>query len=320
MSIEISRRQFVAVSAAVAAGGVMNGRAGAAETKTIYRKALIGTPKAETFAAWKGAGFDGMESRAWSATPQEAGRGRELAKMAGMQIHAVLRGWTNFNHPDRIDADVTSVKTALMAAQGYGAGALLLVPCRVGGMPMPQPWEFDIEFDEKTGHVTRVVKGDNGPYEAYIRAQNQATDASRKAVEQLIPTAEDTGVMVALENVWNNLWVQPALFANFISSFGSEWVRCYFDIGNHVKYAPPEEWIRALGHLIVRCHVKDFQLNEDGRGGKFVNIRDGSVDWPVVMQALNKLGKEEMWMTIEGSGKLSIEERSRRLDAILAGT
>ena len=184
---------------------------------------------------------------------------------------------------------------------------------------MPQPWEFDIEFDEQTGRVTRVVKGDNGPYEAYIKAQNQATDASRKAVEQLIPTAEKTGVVIALENVWNNLWVQPALFANFISSFDNKWVQCYFDIGNHVKYAPPEQWIRALGKLIVRCHVKDFKLNDDGHGGKFVNIRDGSVNWPVVMQELNKLGKEEMWMTIEGSGGLSIDDRSQRLDAIIAG-
>ena len=37
---------------------------------------------------------------------------------------------------------------------------------------MPQPWEFDIEFDDKTGHVKRVVAGDNGPYQQYIEAQN----------------------------------------------------------------------------------------------------------------------------------------------------
>ena len=36
--------------------------------------------------------------------------------------------------------------------------------------PIPQPWEFDIEFDEKNGHLQRVVKGDNAPYKAYIEA------------------------------------------------------------------------------------------------------------------------------------------------------
>ena len=39
-------------------------------------------------------------------------------------------------------------------------------------------------------------------------------------------------------------------------------------LGNHVKYEPLQNWIRALGPLIVKLHVKDFKLNEDGYGGK----------------------------------------------------
>jgi hexulose-6-phosphate isomerase len=151
-----------------------------------------------------------------------------------------------------------------------------------------------------------------------MAAQNHATDASRKALEKLIPAAEKTGVVIAVENVWNNLWVKPALFAHFVASFDSPWVQAYFDIGNHVKYAMPEEWIRALGGLIVKCHVKDFRLNPDGHGGSFVDIRDGSVDWPLVRQELDKIGYSG-WMTIEGSGGLSLEERSKRLDLIVAG-
>ena len=61
---------------------------------------------------------------------------------------------------------------------------------------MPEPWEFDIEFDDKTGHVKRVVAGDNGPYQQYIEAQNIATDASRQAVQKLIPVAEKCGVIM----------------------------------------------------------------------------------------------------------------------------
>ena len=112
--------------------------------------------------------------------------------------------------------------------------------------------------------------------------------------------------------------MQPALFANFITSFDSPWVQCYFDIGNYVKYAPPEQWIRALGKQIVRCHVKDFKLSDDGHGGKFTNIRDGSVSWPVVRSTLDAIGYDG-WMTIEGSGGLSKEEQNARLDLILAG-
>jgi L-ribulose-5-phosphate 3-epimerase len=163
-----------------------------------------------------------------------------------------------------------------------------------------------------------VAAGDNSRYAAYIEAHNQAVDASRKAVEKLIPVAQKTKVIIALENVWNNLWVKPAIFQNFIASFGSPWVQCYFDIGNHVRYAPPEEWIRTLGKLIVKCHVKDFRLNPDGHGGRFVDPRDGSINWPLVREELDKVGYNG-WMTIEGSGGLSLEEQSRRLDLIIAG-
>ena len=198
-----------------------------------------------------------------------------------------------------------------------GADAILLVPCRIGDMKMPQAWEFDIEFDPATGHLMRVVKGDNEPYKAYIEAHDHATDTSRQAVRKLIPVAEETGVVIAIENVWNNLWVKPDLFANFVMSFDSPWVKAYFDIGNHVKYAPPEQFIRALGPRLAKCHVKDFKLNPDGHGGNFCNIRDGSVNWPVVRKTLNEVGYSG-WMTIEG-GDCSIEEHSRRLDLILAG-
>jgi hexulose-6-phosphate isomerase len=184
-------------------------------------------------------------------------------------------------------------------------------------MAMPEAWEFQIEFDEKTGHITKVVAGDNEKYKAYIEAHNQAVDGSIAAVRKLIPVAEQTKVVIALENVWNNLWVKPAYFKSFVASFQNPWVKAYFDIGNHVKYAPPEEWIRALGSLLAKCHVKDFKLNPDGHGGKFIDIRDGSVNWPVVRKALDDVGYSG-WMTIEGGG-LSLEEHSKRLGLIIAG-
>jgi hexulose-6-phosphate isomerase len=318
MNHHLTRRQFLATSAAAGVGILATGRLQAAEFETTLHKALIGKPTEETLRSWKEVGFEGMEANVWNASPQDALEARKIAERLGMKIHSVLRGWTNFNNPDKVAGDIDSVETALKASQGYGADAVLLVPCRVGGMDMPEAWEFDIEFDEKTGHVTRVAQGDNSKYQTYIEAQNHATDASRKAVEKLIPVAEKTGVVIALENVWNNLWVKPELFAHFVASFKSPWVQAYYDIGNHVKYAMPELWIRALGKLIVKIHVKDFQLNPDGHGGRFVDIRDGSVNWPLVRKELDKIGYNG-WMTIEGSGKLSVEERNRRLDLIIAG-
>ena len=321
MNHSLTRRDFLASTAASAAAGagiLTTGPAEAAKFKTKLSRAMIRSPNEKALAELQDAGFDGLETSDWRVTPEKAEEGCTLAKKHGLKIHSVLFGWANFNSPDAaaVDKDVADVTQALHAAQGYGASALLVVPCRTGVTPIPEAWEFDITFDDQTGHVTQVVSGDNAKYEAYIKAQNEATDASRKAVEALIPVAEKTGVIIALENVWNNLWVKPKFFADFVASFKNRWVQAYFDIGNHVKYAPPEEWIRALGKLTVKLHVKDFKLNPDGHGGTFVHPRDGSVDWPLVRKELDKVGYNG-FLTIEEDGLP--EEFRRRLDLVIAG-
>jgi hexulose-6-phosphate isomerase len=318
MNSRFSRRDFLAASAAAGASLALAGRLDAAPLRTTLHKAMIGGPSEDVLKAWKAAGFEGMESTHWQASLQEAAAARKMADSLGMRIHSVLFGWGNLNGGDAALADsVAKMETALRAAQGYGADAVLYVPCRIGGMPMPEAWEFNIRFDEKTGHLKQVVAGDNAKYQKYIEAHDHAVDASREGVKRLIPTAEKTGVIIALENVWNNLWVKPDIFTHFVASLNSPWVKAYFDIGNHVKYAPSQDWIRALGKLLAECHVKDFKLKPDGRGGDFCNIRDGSVDWPAVRSALDEVGYHG-WMTIEG-GDLSLQEHSKRLDLILVG-
>ena len=322
MTHRVNRREFLAASSAAPLVLATAGRlAGAEEAfKPQRKKALIcGRPAEDHLRKLKAAGFDGVETTAADLAPDDAAPCRRAAENVGMKIHSVLRGWMEFNSTDpaKVEETIKATERSLRAARAFGADAVLLVPCKIGGMKIPEPWEFDIEFDPATGRLTRVVKGDNEPYKVYIEAHDHATDTSRQAVRKLIPVAEETGVVIAVENVWNNLWVEPDLFAHFVKSFDSPWVKAYFDIGNHVKYAPPEQFIRALGPRIAKCHVKDFKLNPDGHGGAFCNIRDGSVNWPAVRKALDEVGYSG-WMTIEG-GDCSLEEHSRRLDLILAG-
>jgi hexulose-6-phosphate isomerase len=319
-NLQLTRRSFLAGCAAgpltLAAGA---GTASAAQGP--WKKALVVSDMSRgELEAVKKAGFAGVETRAADAPPDKAAATRKTAEDIGIKIHSVMRGWMNFNSRKKADikASMEKVKTSLRAAEAYGAGAVLMIPCRVGDMNMPNPWEFDVEFDPETLHVKRVVKGDNEPYAEYIRAQNRATDASREAVKRLVPAAEKHGVVICLENVWNNLWVTPELFAAFVKSFDSPWVQAYFDIGNHVKYGKPQNYVRELGSRIGRVHVKDFQLKPSGHGGKFVPICEGSVDYPKVMKALRKAGYEG-WTTIEGRRGLSLSQLSKRLDTILAG-
>lgn len=320
MHLNMSRRQFVIQTTAASLFTLASGlpSPGAAFKGRLRKAMILGKVTEAALEPLKTAGFDGVET-SHIGTEEEAVKGREAADKIGLKVHSVLRGWMDFNSEDsaKVEDSLERVRQALRAAKAYGADAVLVVPCRVGGMPMPEPWEFDIVLDEKTSHVTRVTAGDNSKFEAYIKAQNRATDTSRVAIEKLIPLAEELKVVIALENVWNNLWVKPALYANFISSFKSRWVQAYFDIGNHVKYAPPQDWIKALGPKIAKVHIKDFQLNPDGHGGKFVHPRDGSVDWPTVRRALSDISYDG-WATIEDGG-LELAEFSRRLDLIIEG-
>jgi hexulose-6-phosphate isomerase len=313
----LSRRTFLgAAAAAMLASGPP---VGAQPFHGRLRKAMIIKEVTEaTLAPLKEAGFDGVES-AYVCPEKEAEKGRAAAESLGMRVHSVLRGWMEFNSgdPAKVEQSLESTRAALRAAKAYGADDILLVPCRISGMPMPEPWEFRIEFDDKTGHVKSVVEGDNSKYEEYIRAHNRAIDTSRVAVEKLIPLAEELKIVIGLENVWNNLWVKPDIYKHFVASFNHPYVMSYFDIGNHVKYAPPQDWIRLLGKRIIRLHVKDFKLNPDGHGGQFVHPRDGSIDWPAVRQALDDVGYDG-WGSIEDSG-LPLKEFARRFDLIAEG-
>jgi L-ribulose-5-phosphate 3-epimerase len=314
----IHRRDFLAASAAMGAALALAGRSNASPFKTKLYKALQGDPDEKTLREWKAAGFDGVESKKWQISQKDAEAVRKKTESLGMKIHSVQFGCGAFTGDAAARAaTLSNMEMALRAAQGYGAEDVLFIPGHINVEPMPEPWEFDIRFDKQTGHLTQVVAGDNAKYQKYIEAHDRAVDASREGVKRLISTAEKTGVVIALENIWNNLWVKPDVFADFVASFDSPWIKANFDIGNHVKYGRPQDWIHALGKRILKCHVKDFKLNTDGHGGKFCNIRDGSVDWPSVMAALDEIGFSG-WMTIEG-GDLSPQEHAKRLDLIIAG-
>ena len=301
---QTNRREFLLTSAAAGVGLLAAGRLDAAPFKTTLHKAMcIGEPKEDTLKTLKDAGFEGVEPRAGKVTPQQAAATRELADKIGIRIQSVMGGGS---------------PNGLRVAAAYGAAGVLHVPGGVGGVPMPEPWEYEIEFDEANGHLTRVVKGDNAKYQAYMEAHNRSMDSAREHLKKLIPIAEETKVVIALENVWNNFCVKPSIFRWLVASFQSPWVKAYFDVGNHVKYlTPPEVWIREFGSLLAQVHIKDFQLNPDNHGGRFVHPRDGSVNWPAVRQALEDVGYNG-WLTIEDGG-IPYPEFNKRLDLIIAG-
>ncbi len=153
-------------------------------------------------------------------------------------------------------------RRALQVAKWLGTDAYLYVPGAVDVFFLPD---------------AEVV-----PYDVcYQRAS--------ESLRQVLPAAEETGVAICIENVWNRFLLSPLEMRDFIDSFGSQMVRAYFDVGNVLLTGYPEHWIRILGERIKRVHVKDFKRSV-GTAEGFVNLLDGDVNFETVRKALSDVG------------------------------
>ncbi len=151
-----------------------------------------------------------------------------------------------------------------------------------------------------------------------VRPQVGYADALHRTVEalsELRHAAEDRGVTIAVENVWNRFLLSPVEAADLIDRINSPGVGFYLDTGNVVAYGYPQDWIATLGGRIARVHAKDYDARKFGWDG-FCPIGEGSVDWPAVVAGLRACGYEGP-LTYEGGGDAG--EVCRRLKNILAG-
>ena len=323
-----TRRGFLAAGAISGIGFAARGLDAAfVQAEPVFKKklkkAIIGAPDEKTFQRAKEHGFDGVQLGSWNHKPEDARKARESAEKIGVRICSLIRAWVALDStkPEEVEKIVASVETALLAAEAFGCSNILLVPALGPKVAIPPAHEFDIEMDEK-GIVSRVVKGDNEKFQPYIEAQNRATRSSWEVMKRLTPMAEKTKVAIALENVWNNLWVRPELFKKFIDGHNHPLVRTFFDCANNVKYGiPPETWIRTLGASVMELHIKEYRNNPDGKSGVWTNLRENGINWPEVRKALDDVGFDG-FATIEESGakpRLPLDEQSRQLDLILAG-
>ena len=148
-----------------------------------------------------------------------------------------------------------------------------------------------------------------------------AWNVSQAALGELVPQAEDKGVHLLIENVWNNFLYSPIEMARYIDEAESDYVGAYFDCGNVVAFGYPEHWIEVLGSRIGKVHIKDYirsRRNYDG----FCPLLEGDVDWKLVMPALKDAGYDD-WATLEVDAysvypEEGVAELSRQLDIILA--
>ena len=263
----INRRSFLwTSSAAVAAAAILPGAAAAVAGP--WRKAyMLGGLKPgkvhDTFKMLKDAGFEGVEL----ISPNDLDRAEILKARdeTGLVIHGVSgsRHWKDtLSDPDPavVERGLAAIHQEIDDCKAYGGTTVLIVPAVVT------------------------------PKVSY----QQAWDRSRKAIKTLIPHAEKAGIKLAIEEVWNKFLLSPVEFARYIDEFQSEWVGAYFDIGNVVEFAYPQEWIRVLNKRILKIHMKEY-----AKPKRFdYLLGEGEIDWSAVRSALNDVHYEG-WITAE---------------------
>ncbi len=139
-----------------------------------------------------------------------------------------------------------------------------------------------------------------------------AYERLRESLRALAPTAEQLGVTVMIENIWNMFLLSPLEMRGMIDEVGSPRVGVLFDTGNVIQFGFPEQWIRILGSRIREVHLKDFR-RAVGTVEGFVSLLEGDVDWPEVMTALAEIGYDG-FLTAE------VFPYSHHGDAVLAHT
>lgn len=220
------------------------------------------------------------------------------AKETGIKISSLCTGmyWDcSLSSPDSKVANeaIENTKKYLEVASWLGVDSVLVVPGAVDVFFNPDfvPVDYEVCYENAT-----------------------------KAIKTLIPFAEKVGVCMALENVWNKFLLSPKEMKDFIDQFDSPFVGAYFDVGNCLIYGFPEQWIKCLGSRIKKVHFKDFKKSI-GTDQGFVDLMEGDVNWPVVIDAFKQIGYDgfvtgEMF-PYAGAPMLMVKNTSNAMDVIL---
>jgi L-ribulose-5-phosphate 3-epimerase len=297
----VNRRQFVS-TVSIAAASISNSRPGSLiadekPTDRRFKKAVKinmvkpGETLLEKFKLLKELGFDGIELDAPSKYPAE--EAKKCIAETGLQVPGVVDSvhWNQrLSDPsEEVRAKgLEALRFALKYCKDIGGTSVLLVP----------------------GKVT--------PDATYEQSWNRSIVEIKKATAQ----AEDLGIHILIENVWNDFLTDPKETARFIDECGSPIVGAHFDIGNAVRYSPPHEWIPILGHRIKKLDIKDYKRPPEGgnlSAGFSAKLLEGDADFPRCMAELKKINYIGWGCAeIQNGDREWLTDVARRMDKIFA--
>ncbi|MGA3189095.1 MAG: sugar phosphate isomerase/epimerase family protein [Bryobacteraceae bacterium] len=242
----------------------------------------------DAFQLAKDCGFEEIEC---PTTPERSKAEEMLAasKQAGLRIHSVMNEahWTYpLSSPDPavVEKSIEGMRTSLQNAKLWGADTVLLVPAVVNA------------------EVTYA----------------QAWERSQRQIRKLLPIAQESKIVIGIEEVWNKFLLSPLEFARYIDSFESPYVKAYFDVGNVAISGYPQDWIRVLGKRIVKLHIKDFKFEKGV--ASWLPLKEGQIDWHAVHASLEAINyKGTATVELSGGDGGYLKEVNHRFEQILSG-
>ena len=242
--------------------------------------------------ALKAAGFEGVEPDS-HMNQDEVVRALEETGLKAASVCG-SRHWSKpLSSPDeQVRAEgLAALKQTIRDAKRYGATSILLVP----------------------GVVNKEVSFE------------QCHERSIAGIRQALPLCEETGVKIAIENVWNNFIMKPQQAKDYLEAINSPWVGWHFDVGNMIKFGPSEDWIKVLGKRILKLHIKEYSTRPDANGkipGFNVKLLEGDNHWSAIMAELDKCGYSGWGITEQPGNQTkdpeALKDFSARLDRIFA--
>lgn len=294
------RRAFLRSAATVSAAAMLPFSGLAAKPLVSLKGRILKTLKigmirvpgslTDKFAAAKEAGFEGVELNAPGIDITET---LKAIQVTGLPVDGAVNGthWAvRHSDPDpKVRANaLESLKEGLRQTKAVGGHTLLLV----------------------VGH------GKDG-------TEEEVWQRSVENISKAVPLAAELGVVIAIENVWNQFCYDHGGDANqtaykltrYVDEFASPWVGMQYDLGNHWKYGPTGDWVRMLGKRIVKLDIKGFSR----KANKFTKIGEGDVDWADVRKALQEINFQG-WCAAEVSGGdvTRLKEVAANMDKVFA--
>lgn len=281
----LSRRHFLAQASLFTAGALLAARRCAlgapdvphALAGRLYKTLKVGMIKApggltEKFRIAKAAGFQGVEM---GFPGNDVAETKRAIAESGLPVDGSVCGdhWkirhTSADAATRAQA-LENLKRALHETREVGGHSVLLV----------------------------VGKGEDGP-------EKEIWPRSVDNIAKAVPLAAQLGVQIVIENVWNQFLYdhegsadqKADKFVKYVDEFRSPWVGMQFDIGNHWKYGSMGDWIRQLGHRVLKLDVKGFSRAQN----KFTPIGEGDIDYADVRKALLEINFHG-WLAAEVAG------------------